>query len=172
MNERKTRFVVKHSEIPSPDEFVLKLIEETVSRRKLDEILRELRALREMTQLANYIQLPPPSAVTFPEPYRYETVGAGETKILFDLDIPGEYSGAIVTHLGNNWFPNTWFTLDVDHRPVLEPKIERQIAPVTEPTEQHRFIARKNVRWVAHNGDTSEHTFEILINGFFLPRKL
>lgn len=169
---RTKRFVVRRppEEMPAPDEFVLKLIEETMTRRKLDAILKEVKAQREITQLVSYIQLPPPSARMFPSPYQHKEVTAGESAVLFDLDIPGEYLGGVITHLGNSWFANTYLTLDVDHRPVLEPKIQRQIAPVTEPTELHRFIARKNIKWSVHNEDTSDHVFEVLCNGFFIPR--
>lgn len=158
------------AEMPAPDEFVLKLIEQTMTRRKLDTLIGEVRAQREISQLTSYIQLPPTSTRMFPSPYKHATVEAGKSKVLYDLDIPGEYLGGVITHLGNSWVENTWFTLDVDHSPVIEQKIKRQIAPVNEPTEQHRFIARKNIRCTAHNDDTEDHDLELLINGFFIPR--
>jgi len=152
--------------MPSPDEFVLKLIEETMMGRKLDAILGEVKAQREIAEL----QLPPTSARMFPNPYQHKEVGVGESAVLYDLDIPGEYLGGIITHLGNSWFANTYFTIDVDHKPVIETKIQRQIAPVTEPTERHRFIVRKNIKWTVHNDDSVSHNFEILCNGFYIPR--
>lgn len=137
---------------------------------KLDAILKEVKTQREIAQLMSYIQLPPPSARMFPSPYQHKEIGAGESAVLLNLDIPGEYICGVITHLGNNWFANTYLTLNVDHQPVIEPKIQRQIAPVTEPTELHRFIARKNIKWTVHNDDTAAHHFEILCNGFFVPR--
>ena len=156
--------------MPSPDEFVLKLIEETMMGRKLDAILGEVKAQREITELLSYVQLPPPSARMFPNPYQHKEVGVGESAVLYNLDIPGEYLGGVITHLGNSWFANTYFTIDVDHKPVIETKIQRQIAPVTEPTERHRFIVRKNIKWTVHNDDSVSHNFEILCNGFYIPR--
>jgi len=172
LKERTKRFIVKRppEEMPAPDEFVLRMIQDTMTGRKLDAILKEVKAQREMTQLANYIQLPPSSMRMFPSPYQYRLVEAGGSAVLFDLDIPKEYLGGVITHLGNSWFDDTYLTLDVDHAPVIEPKIRRQIAPVTAPTEQHRFIARKNIRWAVHNEDDAEHYFETLCDGFFIPR--
>lgn len=169
---RTKKFVVKRppEDMPAPDEFVLKLIEQTMTGRKLDTLVKEARAQREIAQLTSYIQLPPTSARMFPDPYRHKEVGAGESAVLFDLDIPGEYFGGVITHLGNSWFDNTYLTLDVDHKPVIERKIQRQIAPVTEPTERHRFIARKNIKCTVHNDDDDAHVFEVLINGFFIPQ--
>lgn len=172
MKERTKRFIVKRppEEMPAPDEFVLRLIQDTMTGRKLDSILKEVKAQREMSQLANYIQLPPSSVRMFPNPYQYKLVEASKSAVLFDLNIPSEYLGGVITHLGNSWFENTYLTLDVDHAPVLERKIQRQIAPVTAPTEQHRFIARKNIRWSVHNEDSEDHYFEVLCDGFFIPR--
>lgn len=169
---RTKRFIVRRSpeEMPAPDEFVLKLVEQAMVGRKLDALLGEMREHGDLLRLTSFIQAPPPSARMFPSPYQHKEVDVGESAVLFDLDIPNEYLGGIITHLGNSWFANTYLTLDVDHRPVIEPKIQRQIAPVTEPTELHRFLARKNIKWSVHNEDTSSHHFEILCNGFFIPR--
>lgn len=169
---RTKRFIVRRppEEMPSPDEFVLKLIEQTMMGRKLDDIIKELRDHEAILRLMAFIQSPPLAARAFPIPYRHQEVEPGESAVLFDLDIPAEYLGGVITHLGNSWFANTYLTLDVDHAPVIEPKIRRQIAPVTEPTELHRFLVRNNIKWAVHNEDDTAHHFEILCNGFFIPR--
>lgn len=164
------QFIVKRAKPETLEKRVIEFIEMEEVAGKLDAIHREVEAQRKIAQFTSYIQLPPVSARMFPSPYRYKEVEAGKSAVLFDLDIPSEYFGGVITHLGNNWFANTYFTLDVDHTPVIEPKIRRQIAPVTAPTELHRFIARKSIKWSVHNEDTSNHFFEVLINGFFIPR--
>lgn len=167
---REERFIVKRAKPETLERRVMEFIEMEETAERLDSIHKEVKAHREIAQLTSFIQLPPVSARMFPSPYRHKTVEAGKSAVLFDLDIPSEYLCGVITHLGNSWFANTYLTLDVDHTPVLEHKIQRQIAPVTEPTELYRFIARKNIKWSVHNEDTNAHEFEILCGGFFIPR--
>lgn len=160
---REEKFVVKRQVPQTLDERVLRFIE-------VDELTRRLDLMLETQLRLAYLRgdIPPRSDQLFHTPYQYKDIGAGKSGRVFELKIPGDVTGGIITHIANNWFPNTYWEFEVDFEKVYESKVERKIAPVTEP-KQVRILVREKIEARAYNDSTSDHTFEMLCDGYYIP---
>lgn len=72
---------------------------------------------------------------------------------------------AFVRQVYVKWFSNTYLELVIDGSPV-ESRIEHEIGSLASPKEYDpELVAYKWIKVVAHNNDSSSHTFEALIDG-------
>lgn len=100
--------------------------------------------------------------IAMPEPYQFKTVSAGETETVLYIPITGGYVG-FIDEVACDWFANTFLEFIVDG--ALKEKIEREI-PFSTPKEYNPpIVATKWIKFIAHNEDTSDHVFGVLVDG-------
>jgi len=132
---------------------------------------KEIKRLNE--RLGAYIRFMGPMTRMFKRElqYQYATVKAGESKTVWFMRNPQpQLLVGIITQVANSWYPNTYLEWFIDHYPK---KIEYVIGDVEKPKHFERGIPfHGQVKWVAHNEDTVAHTFEVLCDGFFIPKKI
>ena len=123
----------------------------------LDDIFQSLEQLNKKTYGAF------PAGAKFEEPYQYATVKAGETKTVYTRRITGGYVG-FITQLSVSWYASTYIDWICDG--VLLERLLRAI-PFTTPKEFDPPIkVKKKIDFIAYNGDTSDHSFGVLCDGF------
>lgn len=150
---------------------ILDTLQEDDAQQLLYELRQGVVALTRRVELLDVFLGPKREDLMFRKPYQVATVPAGQTLDVFREEIrdwPG-YVG-VVTHIGNDWFPNTSLTRYIDGRAQENP-IVRQIAPVNNPLVVKIFVER-DIVWTATNSDTVAHTFGILTNGYLIPKDL
>lgn len=123
----------------------------------LDDIARSLEQLNRKTYGAFQ------AGLKFDDPYQYKTVKAGETATVYSRRVLGKYVGHI-TQLSLAWYSSTYVDWIVDG--VLLERFQRAI-PFTTPKEFNPPITvKKKIDFIAYNGDTSDHAFGVLCDGF------
>jgi hypothetical protein len=106
----------------------------------------------------------------FPQAYQYATIEAGKSGVVWYMPVTGGYV-AFISQVYIKWYPNCWLEFLVDGVPA-EPKIEHDIGSLTEPkTYDPPLVARKSIKVIAHNNDTTAHTFEALIDGVLAVKR-
>ncbi|MEM1558264.1 MAG: hypothetical protein QXG12_06700 [Thermoproteota archaeon] len=146
-------------------EKVVKQLEElTRIGVKLDSVTRRLEEL-------NKLIAPPLHRFPANQRYQYKLVKAGESDIVFKLDIPPDKVG-VITEVANSWYPNTYYMWSVDGAGRAE-RVERQIAPIESPKQYDKgIVAFVGIEWEAYNNDTRDHVFEVLVDGYFIDKAL
>lgn len=103
--------------------------------------------------------------------YQFATIPAGGSGRIYYITnpIPAELVG-VITQVGNDWYPHTYLEWLIDGLPK---RVEYVIADPHIPKEYQRGIPfDRDVEWIAYNNDGVAHTFEVLCDGFFIPREL
>ena len=103
--------------------------------------------------------------------YQFATILAGGNGQVYLIENPQpDLLMGIVTEVGNNWFPNTYLEWRTDYIPKT---VNYVVGLVQNPKEFDRGIAfEKRVEWVAYNNDIVSHVFEVLCDGFWIPKTL
>lgn len=106
--------------------------------------------------------------VPWPTPRRHVTIPAGEDKIVFEDHMTGEFVGfidRISVSRGDNELgcDNTWVDWKVDG--VLIERIKREISLNLPDKFDPPHVVRKKTVFTAHNGDSSDHEFEVVVQG-------
>lgn len=146
-----------------------KFLLEDEAKITIQELGGAMKHLMERMELLEVILSPKAEDRMFRRPYRITTVDPGTDAQVYRQEVPPGFVG-VITRIGNSWFPNTFLVRSVDNV-ALEPRIERSIAPVTDPMPTKVFV-RKEVVWRAVNNDGAPHDFEVLTDGFFIPAKI
>ena len=129
----------------------------------------QMKDLADRMELLEVIMAPKKEDRMFRKPYQIATVNPSAEGEVYRQEIPEGFMG-VITRMGNNWFGNTFLTRIIDNQ-VAEHRIERSIAPVTDPISVKVFV-RKLVVWRAQNNDGMPHVFQVLTDGFFIPAKI
>lgn len=139
-----------------------------------DEAQRLLTRLNNgITQLIHRVELleilvaPKREDRMFEKPFQRVLVPAGQELEAYRQEVPKGDVG-IITRIGNDWFPLTTLKRFIDNS-TMESAIQRVIAPVDNPMGVKIFV-KDQVTWTARNDDAIPHTFNILTDGFFVPR--
>ena len=103
--------------------------------------------------------------------YQFATIPAGSSGRVFYLENPQpDLLVGIVKEVANSWFANTYLDWYTDYTPKT---VQYVIGDVHAPKEFEEGIPfHKKVEWIAYNNDTASHVFEVLCDGFFLPKEL
>jgi len=103
--------------------------------------------------------------------YQYATISAGGSgRIWYMVNPQPDALIGIIVQVGNSWFENTHLDWLIDGEPK---KVEYVIGQIDNPKEYLRGIPfERDVEWVAYNSDDVAHTFEVLCDGFFVPKSL
>lgn len=150
---------------------------ETVDPRVIQTILLA-RIERRLAALQAQGGDPARDALPFDQTKRYQylDIAAGETAIVWDYVFRG-YEIHVYS-VGCKWFPNTYFDWIVDG--TLRERVRRTIGSASSPMSQPSrldppIIAKRRIRWVAHNEDTEvdgtgayvnpSHVFEVFMDG-------
>lgn len=111
----------------------------------------------------------------FTKPYQYKELAPGESGVVYEYDIEKEYGGqyvGMITQLANSWYSDTYLLWHIDERSIERAtKIERVIAPITEPLRVNYYAERKII-FEAYNNSSQAHVFYILCNGFLIEKSL
>lgn len=145
-----------------------------------DELRREMENVKRAIRAPAAPEVPgappaPPAALltplTFEEPYQYLKLEAGESGEVYFQDVPDRYV-AFITRMANNWYDDTYYEVEIDGNPLYpnERRLRRALAPIDFPLEVKK-IARRTIRVMAFNEDTTHHYFEFLIDGVFLDER-
>jgi len=148
---------------------VREFLQEDDAQVALQSLMRQMKELGERLELLEILTAPKQEDRMFRKPFQQATVNPGSEGEVYRQEVPSGFVG-VITRMGNDWYPNTFLTRIVDNR-VVEPRIERQIAPVTDPIPTKVFLFDR-VIWRAQNNDGIPHTFGVLTDGFFIPRKV
>jgi hypothetical protein len=146
--------------------------------KKLDVLNAKMSLLNDqqkaiLERLDMLLRVSAPPLYRFPpgQRYQYKVVKAGQSDIVFKLDIPPDKVG-IITEVANSWYPNTYLLWSIDGAGKTE-KVERVIASIDNPkTYEKGIVAFVKIEWEAYNNDTTDHVFEVLLDGYFIDQKI
>ena len=124
--------------------------------------------LRDRMELLEIIMAPKMEDRMFQRPYQIKTIDPDGEAEVYRQDVPEGFAG-VITRIGNDWFPNTVISRVIDSS-VAEQRIERSLAPVTDPIAVKIFV-KERIVWRAQNNDGIAHTFGVLTDGFFIPKR-
>lgn len=141
-----------------------------LSEDDAQQLLRELNTrighLSNRMESLEILLAPKTQDRMFERPYQRKLVAAGQEEEVYRLTVPPSYVG-VITRMANSWFPNTKLFRLIDNK-TMEPEIERIVAPLDNPMAVKLF-AQREVVWRARNSDAIEHTFEVFMDGFYIP---
>ena len=101
--------------------------------------------------------------------YQYATIAAGSSGRVYYLNNPQpDILMGIIVQVGNNWFVDTYYEWFVDYLPK---RVEYQIGEIHNPKHFERGIPfETQVEWIAFNNSDESHVYEILTDGYFIPK--
>jgi len=102
--------------------------------------------------------------------HQYATIAANSSGRVFYLKIP-ESTVGFLQKAATNWFNNTYYSWAVDGA-IVESKIERMLASITEPQNfEPPYLVKNNIEFIAFNNDTESHVFEVLCDGICYQKR-
>lgn len=137
----------------------------------LDELCGRMEELSEKLGASATFKGPMTKMFKWGSQYQYATVQPGRYKrVWFKRNPQPERLVGIITQVANQWYPNTHLEWIIDYDSKL---VEYEIGLFCAPKEFERGIPfHEEVEWIAHNDSAVEHTFGVLMEGFFLSKKL
>lgn len=101
--------------------------------------------------------------------YQHATIPAGSSGQVYYLKNPQpDILVGIITQVANDWFPDTFLEWFIDYYPK---KVEYVIGQIDAPKHYERGIPFEyEVKWTATNNDDEDHTFGVLVDGYFMSR--
>lgn len=108
--------------------------------------------------------------MSFPDPHQFRTLQPGETARIYYLRVPDDMVG-FMSHIGNNSWDNSNIDIKIDGESLEGSPIQREIGAISSPTVFNPpFVVNRKIEVFGTNNDTDAHTFEVVIQGYFLPR--
>ncbi|GAH63043.1 unnamed protein product, partial [marine sediment metagenome] len=113
--------------------------------------------------------------------YQFTTIAPGAYGVVYSYD-NNEWPRtgsvpfvAFIRRVGCNWFANTRYYWRIDGQ--LKELVQRVIGSPAGPTNSPMnlsdpLIAYEKIEWVAYNGDTVPHVFEVLNDGVLYPAEV
>lgn len=139
----------------------------------LYKIYKKLDKLDKLDTLAAWATFMGPMTRMFKreQQYQFATVPAGQhRRVWYMVNPQPDLLVGIIVQVANSWHPNTFLEWFVDYKPK---RVDYVIGSVDHPKHFDRGIPFYNeVEWTAQNDDTVSHTFEVLCDGFFIPKEL
>jgi hypothetical protein len=137
----------------------------------LDELCGRIEELTENLKAYNRFKGPMTRPFKRSLQYQYATIPAGGHGRVYYLKNPQpDLLMGVITQVGNSWFSNTYLEWFVDYDPK---KVEYVVGEIHNPKEYEQGIPFEyEVEWLAWNQDSADHTFEVLCDGFFLPKEV
>ena len=106
----------------------------------------------------------------FPTIHKSETVSVGETKTVYELNIPAGGVGFIFA-VGNNYYQGIKWYWYIDDALVEPNPIERQLGFVNMPKLfEPPFVVKNKIRVTAYNGAGEDADLEWLCTGYIYVR--
>lgn len=135
-----------------------------------DEELRQKEMQLELMKLDQLIDSPAFALQTIDDDFQSKKVEVGETDItVYTLDVPGNMA-AVVTHIGNDWYPGIDLQFQLDGVPVGG-ELDREVAPTNNPTEVKYFAVRE-IEWIVSNSGSEARDIGIVTGGHYIPENL
>jgi hypothetical protein len=114
-----------------------------------------------------------PLITSIPTPHQTATVPAGETKKVFEFNLPKDSIGFIL-RIANVYYPGDIVRWKIDGKEVDTGHIRRVIGSINSPTEVvpwFRIPFYVSDVWEVTNRDTEDHEYEVLNEGFYIEKK-
>ena len=127
-------------------------------------ILAQEIARLQTAKVQNGFKEMPRTLAYYYRPHQYATVAPGETKIIYDFNVPSNHVFHIL-QVGNTYFFNTYSIWRVDG--VNLERVERIISDINSPLQigDRQLYAFQNVRWITHNDSDESIISNVLIDG-------
>ncbi len=148
---------------------LMKFLLEDDAKVTVQDLGKAIALLNDRMEGFELVQGPKSQDRMFRNPFQQATVNPGQNGQVFFLEVPRGYAG-VVLRIGNDWFPNTFLSRHLDAN-IVEGRIERVIAPVTDPMSVKLLFFDK-VIWTAQNNDAVPHTFGVLTDGFWVRKEI
>ena len=106
----------------------------------------------------------------FPVVHKTVNVDDGETKTIYELNIPAGGVG-FINAVGNNYYSGVKWYWYIDDALVEPDPIQRQLGFVNMPKKfEPPFVVKNNIRVEAYNGAGESANLEWLCNGYIYVR--
>jgi len=137
----------------------------------LDELCGRIEELT--TELSAYNRFKGPLTRPFKRElqYQFATIPAhGLGRVYYLKNPQPDLLMGLIVQVGNSWFPNTYLEWMIDYYPR---RVDYVIGDVHTPKHYERGLPFEHeIEWKAYNNDMVAHTFEVLCDGFFIPKEV